>query len=84
MTHQTTVQELTDALAIVESRAAANPDGRSRRAVRLWTEANQLWNDEYASWKALSAVGLKSAADSAWKRRTVAADLAMLLLKVAL
>jgi hypothetical protein len=85
MFDQTTVQELTDALAIVESRAAAAPDdGRNRQAVRLWLEANQLWTDEYTSWKALTALGLESAADAAWKRRTVAADLASLLLKVAL
>lgn len=80
----TTTQELLDALAVVKSRAAADPNDRCSRGVKLWAKANELWSDEYRSWKTLATLGHTSAAECAWQRRTVAADLAALLLKVAL
>jgi len=81
MTHVTTYAELLNALAVVRDRANADGLPSHMRAVRMWRATDALWNDEYATWEALTKLGHHRAADCAWKRRTVYSDLAILLLK---
>lgn len=53
------------------------------KAAALYWATNELWNDEYASWKAAtSTLGPYSgAAECAWERRTAYSELSSVLLK---
>ena len=78
-----TVSEATN---LIVAKAKEAPDlwqSGSKVAAMYWA-TNELWNAEYASWRAIadSSLGpLSSAARCAWERRTAYADASGLLLR---
>ena len=70
-------------LIIAKAKEAPGAYRSSCKAAALYWATNELWNAEYASWKAIadSALGpLSSAAKCAWERRTAYSDASCLLL----
>ena len=70
-----------DILPLIKDRAQARAELRrnASKSANYWHASFQLWSDEYQAYEALRAVGLRDAADCAWKRRTAAADLCTIL-----
>ena len=66
-----------DALAIVRPRAQAKHGSTYPGAKAMHDEAFDLWQEEYAAWKALERLGFTEAAECAWARRTAAESLAL-------
>ena len=78
------ISEATNLIVAKSKEAPAPYQGNSKGAAMYWASL-ELWNAEYASWKAIadSSLGpLSSAALCAWERRTAYADANGLLLRV--
>jgi hypothetical protein len=68
-----------DALAIVRPRAQAKHGKFYPGARAMFDEAQDLWDEERASYRALVNVGLRDAAECAWVRRGAAESLCQIL-----
>jgi len=71
-------------LIVAKSKEAPAEFQACSKAATLYWAAVELWNAEYASWKAVSSSVLGSdspAARCAWERRTAYSDASSLLLK---
>ena len=78
-----TVSEATNLIVAKAKEAPSWYQEKSPAAAMYWA-TNELWNAEYASWKAIadSSLGpLSSAAQCAWERRGAYSDAFGLLLK---
>ena len=70
-------------LVIHKAKEAPERYRNSAKAAALSWAAFELWNDEYASWKAAAdTLGINSrAAECAWERRTAYSELSSVLSK---
>ena len=78
-----TVSEATNLIVAKAKEAPSWYQEKSPAAAMYWA-TNELWNAEYASWKAIadSSLGpLSPAAQCAWERRSAYSDASGLLLK---
>ncbi|MGA1024126.1 MAG: hypothetical protein ACO3S8_05505 [Aquiluna sp.] len=75
--------KLSEAIELIAHKAKEAPECYRSKAAALYWAANQLWSDEYSSWRAAcSALGPYSgAAECAWERRTAYSELSSILLK---
>ena len=72
------------ALIVAKSKEAPLGFKNCGKAATLYWAASELWNAEYASWKAVASSALGSdspAARCAWERRTAYSDASSLLLQ---
>ena len=71
-------------LILVKSSEAPSPFKECGKAATMYWAASRLWDDEYASWKAIAGSSLgpdSPAAKCAWERRDAYVEASCLLLQ---